>query len=278
MSTKKTLKNYIVCPRSIADDYRDGQLSKPERNLLSWLRLSGDPYGKAVVTLEGLSCDTFNQCVTKNYINKTLLSLKSKRYIWYSDRTGRRGSFDVHMGDWILPDGSIKTLDKYFRPTRVTASANIETTDESEVNDEVDDTSQRLQRDFNRKSKGQTIKSINSVLRGYDKDTYKEKDNELSRYSSEKKRDYRTDKFIPRTLEEQKCQELAKKVGDKTVCFNINIYNKYGYRVLEQSEEDFSIYNGEEKDNPPAFFNHLVQERIKLNSHVTDDQTYATCH
>jgi hypothetical protein len=111
---KEKIDSYVILPRSIVSDYRNGRLSIPERNLLTWLRSNGNPYGIAHVDLELLSKETFNTKVDKSYVNRLMLSLKSKRYIWYQERKGRRGSFEVHMGIWILPTGEIRYLDKYF--------------------------------------------------------------------------------------------------------------------------------------------------------------------
>ena len=108
---EQEMSNYVILPRSIAKDYRDGRLTIAERNLYFWLRISGNPYGIAHVDMDNLAKESFNSSVDKSYINKLLLSLKSKRYVWYKERKGRRGSFELHMGDWILPSKQIKTLE-----------------------------------------------------------------------------------------------------------------------------------------------------------------------
>ncbi len=108
------LENWIIIPRKVAYDKRAGIISKNELFILMWLRLNGNPYGITTTSLRDINEDLFENKFTISYINKIILSLRSKRYLYYEDRTGRRGSFDVHFGDWILPDKNIRSLDKYF--------------------------------------------------------------------------------------------------------------------------------------------------------------------
>lgn len=259
------LDNYVVLPRYIKTDYFDGKISKPERNLLIWLRLSGDPYGIATVSMDNLANDSFNTSVDKSYINKLLLSLKSKRYVWYSDRTGRRGSFQVHMGDWILPTKQIKKLDGFFDDTEIIGGRLSKGVEQAEVEPENKVESQRLSEQNNVANKSNNIKSIKELLRGYDNDTYKEKENDNNslQSSSIKREDFSFNGFKESTYEEMRCKEIAIAIGDKDVAFCYGIYMKNGLPVLEQAYKEFQESNGFTKDNPPAFYNYLVKEQLE---------------
>jgi len=258
------LSNYVVTPRYIASDYRNGKLTLPERNLFLWLRVCGSPYGIAIVEMEGLAKETFNNPVDKSYINKLLLSLKSKRYIWYSDRKGRRGSFDVHMGDWILPNKSIKTLDSYFGDAVVRSGEYTESVTRTEVDEELASFSQKFTEQNTVTKSSSNIQSIKELLRGYDNDTEKEKenDNESSRSLSFKKRDFSVDGFIPLSHEEERCLNLATKLGDEGVGFYYGIYKQHGLGPLDRAWKEFKNADGFGKDHPPAFFNALVQQQL----------------
>ncbi len=259
------LDNYVVVPRYIKTDYFDGKITKPERNLLLWLRLSGSPYGIATVTMDGLANDAFNITVDKSYINKLLLSLKSKRYVWYSDRTGRRGSFEVHMGDWILPSKHIKQLDRFFGDVTVRAEESAVVTIDSEDEPEDMVSSQTFKEEKSLESKSGIVKSVKDVLRGYDNDNYKEKENDkdsLSSFSLNEDRDYSLRKFKETSYEELRCKEISKAIGDSSVAFCIGIYRKNGLPVLEKAYGEFITSRGLSKDNPPAFFNHLVRDQL----------------
>lgn len=108
--------SYVIFPRQIVSDFLAGRLSKPELLVYYWLRQNGDPYGKVRMSLSELR-GFYPSNVSENFINKVLLSLKGKRYIYYAPRAGRRGPFEIEMGEWILPNkGGIKSLNKFFAP------------------------------------------------------------------------------------------------------------------------------------------------------------------
>lgn len=171
--------NYTTLPRAIWSDWENGKLSTPERNLLYVLRAKGNPYGYCSADMAGLAMDAFNSPVDKSYINKLLLSLRSKKYVWYQDRQGRRGSFQVHLDLWLMKDGHLGTLDKYFiqspnRSLDVTVSQV-----QAEVSEEKDDLSQKskdLIESIRAIAKG---KKMDKPVRGYDNDNNKEKENNL---------------------------------------------------------------------------------------------------
>ena len=73
--------SFITIPRFIASDYRNGKISRNERQMLEWIRQLTNPYGIAFVDLQSLTADCFDRGVSVNYANKTLLSLKKKRYL-----------------------------------------------------------------------------------------------------------------------------------------------------------------------------------------------------
>lgn len=100
-------------------DYHNGKITIPERNLYLWLRVCINPDGVAIVSLETLAKESFNKPVNKNYIKKLLLSLKSKKYIRYSDRMWHRCSFELYIDDFIRINKDIKTFDKYLEDNHV---------------------------------------------------------------------------------------------------------------------------------------------------------------
>jgi len=258
------IDNYTITPRYIAADYRNGKITIPERNLLLWLRVNGSPYGIAIVDMATYANETFNSPVDKNYINKILLSLKSKRYIWYMDRAGRRGSFDVHMGDWILPSKQLKTLEKHFGDITDRGEPSDEVVTETEVSPENPSVSQSLQSKKSITNKQQISNQIRELVRGCDNDTNNDKNKEKESLQSLpiKKRDYNVGRFKPDSMEEQQCLAIAKDIGDSEVSFCLGIYYKYGMDILENAKAEFVNSDGYDKNNPPAFFNSIVQQLL----------------
>jgi len=261
METAK-IDNYVILPRYIATDYRGGKLSIPERNLFLWLRVNGSPYGIAIVDMTTYANETFNSPVDKSYINKLLLSLKSKRYIWYMERAGRRGSFDVHMGDWILPSKHLKTLDKHFGDIPVIGDRASEEASKTEVSIENSFLSQSLGMQKTVALSSESFKNVGKLIRGYDNDNNKEKENEKDSLQSLslKKRDFSLGGFRESSYEELKCKEIASAIADADVSFCYGIYKKYGLTILERALTEFQKSDGLNKDNPPAFFNSIVKQ------------------
>lgn len=265
------IDSFTINPRSIKSDYYEGKITKPERNLLYWLRACGSPYGIATINMEGLADDSFNDSVSKNYINKLLLSLKGKRYIWYSDRSGRRGSFEVHMDYWILPSKQIKRLDRFFDDEGVRGEKQQEIIGISEVESELVEKSQSFESDNIVDSVSESKEKIRSLIRSLnnDNDNDKNKEKDSLQSLSLKNEDYSFSGFQVNSYERMKCKEIAKAVGDSDVAFCYGIYMKNGLGVLERAYKEFQSSDGlKTKENPPAFFNFLVQEQL-INSGIT---------
>lgn len=258
---EQEMSNYVILPRSVARDYRNGLLTIAERNLYFWLRISGNPHGIAHVDMDNLAKESFNNSVDKSYINKLLLSLKSKKYVWYKERKGRRGSFELHMGDWILPNKKIKNLEQYFIQKSVLSRTRSESVEQTDVGTNLDADSQRLEPEKRVMSKEERFKSIRETIRGCDTD--KDIDNEKDIKSLQKSvDDYNVDKFVPRNNEEEICLEIAKEIGDESVGYCLGIYKKHGLDLLERAIDIFYTHSGGQKQKPSSYFNHLVQELI----------------
>lgn len=108
------MKDFVIFPRQVIRDYRDGKLSPTEFFMYCYIRLLGNPYGVSSISLENLRSDVLRGKGSNNYVNKILLSLKGKKYIHFSPRTGRRGSFTVQLGNWKLPNKTIKRIENLF--------------------------------------------------------------------------------------------------------------------------------------------------------------------
>ena len=137
---------YVPIPRNIVRDCRNGLISQPERNLLVWLRITADKMGVTHCSMADLSVEAFNDKVTVSYINKLLRSLKGKRLVWYEDRPGRRGVFELHHRDWMLKGNNIKELDDLFEDEEDIGGIVAQSVIQSEVDEEKVAESQSIER------------------------------------------------------------------------------------------------------------------------------------
>lgn len=253
---QEKLENWVAFPRKIASDYRNGIITRDEYFIYSWLRLNADIFGVSTTSLDNLSNDVLRKKNKKNYVNKLLLSLKEKRFIHYQRRTGRRGTFDVHLADFILPNKTISNLDRFFKTDSVRGDDVIDTSNKSEPEQSLSARSQTLNEIKNEVNSLANTFSINKPVRAYNNDNNKEKDNISSFF---KERTNLSD-FVPKNLDEECCLNIATKLGEKEINFMLSVLKKYGresiekaWRVFQEEEEKTTI------KNRGAYFNTLVK-------------------
>ena len=258
MDKKYKVENFVIFPRKIPSDFRNGEITKGEWEVLTWLRQNGNPYGITTTNLSSINEDLFNNKKSDNYINKLLLGLKNKRYLYYKKRSGRRGSFDVQFGDWILPDKSLKTLDKYFNNENSRGKSAVEEDSKLDSSQSFGVESQNLNNIKDLKQKLSSNFSINE-FRGSYNDNEKDNNNDNNR-----SKEVKISSFIPKTLEEEICQGIALKLEEKNINFVLSVKNKYGIDFLK---EVWEVYEEEVKGiknikSKGAFFNSIVERFI----------------
>jgi len=96
--------SWVNIPRYI-NDLRDKKIiNDRERNLYVGLRSKACEYGYVITNIEYIRKHIFYGEVTKDSINSYLRTLKNRRLVWYADRNGAAGDFEVHFDDFFLPD------------------------------------------------------------------------------------------------------------------------------------------------------------------------------
>jgi len=263
------LENFITIPRKIAQDRRSGLLSRPEYDVYMWTRHNANPYGIAIVSLSDIKNDIFDGRVSENYVNKLLISLKSKRYIYYKKRAGRRGSFEVHFGDWILPDKKIKQLDYLFNPKEVRTKDTTLTPNLSEPSQNEEGVSQSFNDLKIQASSIAFEKSINKKVRASynDTDTHNENDTNRMQSFSLKNGDIKPEYFKPESHEQERCRSIARALGEESMKYILGIMHKVGFHIIERA---WGIYEeerlGKSIENKGAYFNSIIKR-------LTDDSS-----
>lgn len=263
--SKHELKNFVIVMRDIAQAYRDHRLSRAERDVYLWMRINANPYGFYVVSLESISLDVFGSTKHKNYVNRLLLSLKSKRFIYYKQRSGRRGTFEVHFGDWLLPSkdsagkSHIKTLDSFFDKMEGTTKRIVLTNPHSEDYTEVAAAFQKLKTPDTLEKIGDSSSRTNTDFRGSDTDNENDKDNETNRLRAYGTQSMSLEEFKPKSHEEEACHVFARHLQEKNMRFILGVLSKYGFRRIEQAY--IKVKNEMAKgavENPRKLFNYLI--------------------
>lgn len=265
-SENKKLDSFVPFPRKILSALRNGEISKNEYLIYGYVRLSGNPYGVAATSLENIRNDIFLGKVSINYCNQLLLSLKSKRYIYYPDRSGHRGSFEVHLGDWILPTKGIKTLDVFFVDGGVRGLPVIQSVDESLDGQSLPSNNQRIDLDLGDILKDFSWPDDNNRVRApyNDTDTENETDNNREDFSLKKRKKWELiplSSFTPNSHEESRCQEIGRELGDEHINGMLALLKEHG---LERLETAYGIYKEDKakgkriKGSAGAYFTGIV--------------------
>jgi hypothetical protein len=223
-----------------------------EYSVLVWLWINANPKnGKAHVSYAGLSKD-FKEKYSKNHINRLMLNLKRKKWIWFAVQQGRRSSFHVDIASYPLSNGTFTDLEHCKKQKLGRSESGIDEQSPAEVPTEVDNVLQKLESEksvlverfsFNQKSSfGRSSKNDN------------EKENKNNRSS---RRPVRS--FTPKTFEEERCLEIAQYLGESDMSFMLSALKKYGLAQLEQTYQ--LMRDGPERPikSKGAYFNSLLQ-------------------
>lgn len=140
-------QTYLRLFRFLMDDFLEHELSLDEMIVLIWLQWKANPVNGVIhVNYAGLAVD-FQGRYSKNHINKIVLSLKRKRYIWFKGQSGRKGSFIIEIDYYPLSNGSFKDISNRFGQSGGRTRATLRGSSQSEDLAEIDSSRQRSKLD-----------------------------------------------------------------------------------------------------------------------------------
>lgn len=243
--------DYVKLPRSIKTALVDGYLRFEEYSVLVWLWINANPRnGRAHVSYAGLSKD-FKEKYSKNHINRLMLGLKRKKWIWFAKQQGRRSSFNVDISNYPLSDGTFKDIDFRFLQKSGRSESDIPEQTPAEVPTEVGDVRQKLESDKSALVDRFSFTSESLLGRSPKNDTDKENKNNRST-----RRPVRN--FMPRTFEEERCLEIAKYLEETDMSFMLSALKKYGLAKLEQIYQQMRDSPDRSIKSKGAYFNTLL--------------------
>ena len=243
--------DYVKLPRSIKTALVDGYLRFEEYSILVWLWINANPRtGRAHVSYAGLSKD-FKEKYSKNHINRLMLNLKRKKWVWFAGQQGRRSSFHVDIANYPLSNGSFVDLEVRSKQKSGRSEGDIPEQSLAEVQTEVGDVRQKLESEksalaerfsFNSKSSfGRSSKNVN------------EKENKNNRSTRRPVRN-----FMPKTFEEERCLEIAQYLEESDMSFMLSALRRHGLAKLEQTYKLMRDSPERKIENRGAYFNSLL--------------------
>lgn len=244
--------DYVKLPRSIKTALVDGYLRFEEYSVLVWLWINANPrMGKAHVSYAGLSKD-FKEKYSKNHINRLMLDLKRKKWIWFPGQQGRKSSFHVDIANYPLSNGGFVELENRNKQKSGRSESGIPEQTMAEAPAEVCEVRQKLESDKNALVERFSFASENQNGRSSNNDN----ENENKNNRSTGRRPVRG--FTPKTYEEQRCWEIAQELGEKDMTFILSALKKYGLARIEETFRSVTEQPSEKIRSRGAYFNKLL--------------------
>ena len=268
------IKDFVILPRKIRDDYFDRKLTKNELDVLIWIWLNTNPYnGFFSADYKALERE-FQSRISYDNIRKIISSLRKKQYIYFLNHKGRKGSFPVYPIDFLLTNGEIQTLDylknKFSITNQSQPNTRLEAKQENNLEGQYHNFKEQKAGLIKRFSMDSQSLQITTPYNDNDtknnniigKEKYlKESDNWFAY-----KKIIPVDSFFPKTYEQQRCQEIAKNLGETDMRFILSCLRRYGFNHIERAWGIFQeiLHEGKTKpQNPRKYFNKLIRNLIK---------------
>ena len=243
--------DYVKLPRSIKTALVDGYLRFEEYSVLVWLWINANPRtGRAHVSYAGLSKD-FKEKYSKNHINRLMLNLKRKKWVWFAGQQGRRSSFHVDIANYPLSNGGFVDLEVRSKQKSGRSESDIPEQSPAEAQTEVSDVRQKLESDKSALVERFSFNSESSFGRSPKNDNEKENKNNRST-----RRPVRS--FSPKTFEEERCLEIAQYLEESDMSFMLSALKKYGLTRLEHAYEKLKQTPSGTIQKKGAYFNSLL--------------------
>lgn len=247
--------NFLRLGKRLATDVTEGKLPVLEFLLLVWLQIHANPINGTCKTSYSSLVDDLRGLLSKNCINKLMLNLKRKRYIWFPRQMGRRGSFLVEIDRYPLSNREFLDISHHFGGRNGRSAE--QPTDRSQA--EITTNRQKLENARKDLSKGLMIDSDSHPGRSPNNKNNNE-NNSIDNNFSSKRID--PESFNPNSHEESRCREIAKSLGECDVRFLLSALKKYGLGIIEEAWGNYREADTTGVKNRGAYFNQIVQKLV----------------
>ncbi len=259
-------QGFLRLDRKIKDDYLNRKLKRDEMLVLIWLLWEANPHnGKTKANSQSLTDDLFKGKYEKNYLNKIILALKRKKYLWFPNQQGRRGSFIVELDNYPLKDGGFTDISYRFNETFGRSASGGNVGKQAEIEAEVDRDWQKSERTENPFGKQFFTPADILTSRSPNNDNNNENDNDNIVCKSNLKKSFKAidvKSFSPKSGEELRCKEIAESLGEKDMSFILSSLRQYGIRRIERAwgiVNEIKQKHPDQIDDPRRYFNTLVR-------------------
>lgn len=251
--TSDSVDSFVPIYRYIVEHLEQRKITYREYELYMWLRMHANMHGITSVDVRSILAN-LTHFKSIDYVTKIIRRLREKKYIYYADRKGYRGTFQVRFDFWLGGKGVILRFDSTNGGKYVRTSSVGDVDVSSDVRPELSDNSPRSDVGLQSESKRDISQYRPAFIRGGNNDTNKEKeiDKENTTFASKR---VRVSDFVPTNGEEQRCKDLALQLNEKYI---EPILKQLRSGKMWQIEKAYEIYeenvrNGKQIGNPAAY-------------------------
>jgi hypothetical protein len=249
-------------PRGFNRDYNDGKLTAVEWIVLVWIWKDANPFtGISHISYPGLASESPAKA-TPQYTRKILTNLRKKRYLYFSNHSGKGGAFAVYPVGYLRADKKIQTWEFLKNRAQRTAQSQVDTTPDT---NHEDNHKYNIDGQIHRFNEGKTqlihkFSMVNNDHKFTGSYTNNDTENINSR-SSYKRIDIRS--FLPKTYEEERCKEIATALGETDMRFILSCLKKHGFGAVENAWATLNEIksSGKHIENQGAYFNRIIKKK-----------------
>jgi hypothetical protein len=269
MEIETKIKDFVILPRKIRDDYLEGKLSRNELDVLLWIWLNTNPVnGYFTADYKALERE-FQNRISYDNVRKIISSLRKKQYVFFLDHKGRRGSFPIYPIGFILTSGQVQTLEYLKNKLPITTSSQSYTQPETELKHNLEDRYHNFQKQREELIKQFSMNGQASKITTPYNDTDNKNNNIIDNKNifnrslsfAYKKERISPENFFPKSYEEEQCWKIAKKLGETDMRFILSCLRKYGFGHIERAWGIFKEIPSEKIQNPRKYFNKLIKNK-----------------
>ena len=267
---RQKIKDFIILPRKIRDDYINSKLTKNEHDVLIWIFENTNPYnGFFSTSYEGLIQDSRNK-ISYDNMRKIISSLRKEQYIHFLNHKGRGGSFPIYPIGFTLTNKEIQTLDYLKNKCSITSESQFNTQPETKLGNSFNGQYHNFKEQKDTLIKRFSVDSQNSKITSpYNDNDNKNNNiivnkkvfNESFNRLAYKKEMIPVNTFSPKNYEEEFCKKIATSLGETDMRFILSRLKPEngGFHLIERAWGIFEEIPKEKIRDQRKYFNKLIR-------------------
>jgi len=270
METKPKNQDFVMLPRSIKDAYAEDKINFNEYVVIIWIWQNTNPVKGCFLTCPQSLMQDFPDRFSYETMRQILSNLRRSQWIYYEDRKGKKGSFNIYPVNFQRTNKFIQTWDYLQGVAELESVIQPKHQSEPEVN-HVSECPNHISEDQNSKANKQLFinPEMPKITIPYnDNDDEKDIENIGDTSLAFKERTATpksttpipVDTYVPKTKDELICQDTARWLGERDMRPILKLLNQYKIFYIEKAWGIMRVDCKKEIGNKGAYFTTLVRK------------------